>query len=198
MIASARRKRGALPKSVQVSIFRRDGWTCRWCGRPVVFAPAMKFLARELRIAGQDEPLAYFHPHWTRDGSPLLDELGAVIDHVQAFCAGAPDAIENLITACNKCNGRKSAASLEKWKRRPVYKPVKGRYGEPQSWDGLSWLFVMFAQRDLGCLTVSEKDWLKALVRKRLAGCTARVPDQFAPNQIMPERALVSTTAERP
>jgi len=29
---------------IQVQVFRLDGWICRWCGRPVIFAPAMKYL----------------------------------------------------------------------------------------------------------------------------------------------------------
>jgi 5-methylcytosine-specific restriction endonuclease McrA len=75
----------------------------------------MKYLEREVRKTGADTPLAYYHAHWTRQGSPLLDLLGAVIDHVEAFSSGGVSDIENLATACNKCNGRKSAAPLAKW-----------------------------------------------------------------------------------
>jgi len=28
-------KRAAIPKSLQVQVYRRDGWMCRWCGRLV-------------------------------------------------------------------------------------------------------------------------------------------------------------------
>jgi 5-methylcytosine-specific restriction endonuclease McrA len=123
----------------------------------------MKYLEREVRKTGTDIPLAYYHAHWTRHGSPLLDLLGAVIDHVEAFSAGGASDIENLATACNKCNGRKSAATLDKWGERPMDKPIKGKYGEPQNWDGLSTLFVILAERDRGGLTKSERDWLRAL-----------------------------------
>jgi 5-methylcytosine-specific restriction endonuclease McrA len=111
----------------------------------------------------QVDPLAYHHAHWTRHGAPLLDLLGAVIDHVQAFSTGGPDHIDNLATACNKCNGRKSAATLDKWGERPMEKPIKGKYGEPQRWDGFSTLFVVLARRNLDALTTTEKGWLKAL-----------------------------------
>ena len=94
----------------------------------------------------------------------MLDLLGAVIDHIEAFSAGGASDIENLATACNKCNGRKSAATLDNWGARPMEKPVKGKYGEPEHWDGLSSLFVMLAQRDPTILTVSEKEWLRALI----------------------------------
>jgi hypothetical protein len=123
----------------------------------------MKYLLGELRSSGIDGELAYHHPHWTRANAPLLDLLGAVVDHVNAFSTGGNSEIDNLATACNKCNGRKSAAPMEKWNGRPVDKPIKGKYGEPQNWDGLSTLFVMLAKRDSARLTASEKAWLKAL-----------------------------------
>jgi hypothetical protein len=47
-------------------------------------------------------------------------------------------------------------------KRHPP-EPVKGKYGEPIHWDGLSVLFILLAQRDESSLTATEKEWLKAL-----------------------------------
>jgi hypothetical protein len=108
----------------------------------------MKFLAREVRNAGHRAPLSYYHAHWTHDGAPLLDELGAVIDHVEAHSTGGLDSEDNLATSCNKCNAQKSDAARVKWDKRPKRKPVKGKYGEPQHWDGLSRVFVILAQRD--------------------------------------------------
>ncbi|RZU41092.1 hypothetical protein BDD14_2587 [Edaphobacter modestus] len=72
-------RRAALSKPVQLSIFQRDGWLCRWCNKPVIFARAMKFLELELRDSGLTAPLAYYHAHWTGATAPLLDELGAVL-----------------------------------------------------------------------------------------------------------------------
>ncbi|MGO9264921.1 MAG: HNH endonuclease signature motif containing protein [Candidatus Binataceae bacterium] len=114
-----------------------------------------------MRKAGTTAPLAYFHAHWTRDGAPLLDELGAVIDHVEAFSTGGANSEENLATACNKCNGRKGSAPVDKWGKRIMHKPVKGKYGEPQNWDGLSGIFVILAQSDQAGLTASDKVWLR-------------------------------------
>jgi 5-methylcytosine-specific restriction endonuclease McrA len=123
----------------------------------------MKFLESEVRSAGSGNRVAYYHAHWTRDGAPLLDLLGAVIDHIEAYSTGGASHMDNLATACNKCNGRKSAATLAKWEARPTEKPIKGKYGEPQNWDGMSSLFVMLARRDHAVLTISEKAWLKAM-----------------------------------
>ena len=125
----------------------------------------MKYLEQELRASGNNCRLSYYHAHWTRDGAPLLDLLGAVIDHIEAFSMGGDDHIDNLATACNKCNGRKSAATLDRWSERPMDRTVKGKYGEPQNWDGLSSLFIMLARRNLTLLTVSKKDWLRVLAQ---------------------------------
>jgi 5-methylcytosine-specific restriction endonuclease McrA len=155
--------RRPISKALQVAVFRRDGWLCCWCKRPVIFAPVMKFLELEIRASVSTNRLAYYHAHWTRDGAPLLDLLGAVIDHIEAFSTGGADHIDNLATACNKCNGCKSAATLDKWGERPMEKPVKGKYGEPQHWDGLSSLFILLARRDPAALTAGERGWLRAL-----------------------------------
>jgi hypothetical protein len=69
---------------IQVQVFRRDRWLCRWCGCPVIFAPVMKYLADLVRREGYDTTLPYYHRNWRRRDAPLLDRLGAVIDHVEA------------------------------------------------------------------------------------------------------------------
>lgn len=163
MQMAPKRARARLTKKLQISIFRRDGWLCCWCKKPVIFAPAMKYVEREVRTFGHEGRLAYYHAHWTRDGSPLLDELGAVIDHVEAFSSGGPCIEENLVTACSKCNVRKSAFTVGKWKEKPQRAPVKGKYGEPQNWDGLSTLFLVLARRADGSITAAELEWVKAL-----------------------------------
>ncbi len=170
MVRATQIKRRPLSKVMQLRIFRRDGWLCCWCKKPVIFGPVMKYLALETRNSGHTGPLAYYHAHWTRNGSPLLDELGAVIDHVEAFATGGPCIEENLCTACAKCNGRKSSSPLDKWNQREKRSPVKGKYGEPQHWDGLSLVFVVLAKRNQSALTAGEREWLKVLSRQTLEG----------------------------
>ena len=91
----------------------------------MIFAPLMRLLEMEVRNAGHNGPLAYYHAHWTRDGAPLLDELGGVLDHVEAFSVGGPCDPENLVTSCAKCNGRKSSAPLNVWNERPKRRPIR-------------------------------------------------------------------------
>jgi hypothetical protein len=52
---------------------------------------------------------------------------------------------------------------LDVWNERPKRRPIKGKYGEPQNWDGLTALFVVLAEHNLAKLTAGERDWLKAI-----------------------------------
>ena len=164
-IQAVKRRRKAPPKTIQVAIFRRDLWLCCWCRKPVIFAPVMRLLELEVRASGHTGTLTYYHAHWTRDGAPLLDELGAVIDHVEAFVRGGSDEQQNLCTSCCKCNGRKSSRLLAEWDQRIKSKPIEGRYGEPLHWDGLSSLFLVLAERRKPELTEIEREWFDALLR---------------------------------
>src|SRR5262245_60662202 len=112
-LKALQRRRTALRKDLQVRVFRRDRWLCRYCGRPVIFAPAMKYLERYARARGYVGPLAWFSFTWRWDASPMLDGLAAVIDHVKAFSKEGAHDERNFATACNKCNVRKSAEAVD-------------------------------------------------------------------------------------
>jgi 5-methylcytosine-specific restriction endonuclease McrA len=155
--------RPPLSRELQLCVFRRDKWVCRWCNRPVIFAPVLRLIEAEVRKADRTEPLSYYHAHWTRAGAPLLDELGAVIDHVEAHSTGGSSEKDNLATSCCKCNAQKSAGTVESHRTKHPHKPIRGKHGEPQHWDGLSALFAVLAERDPSLLTSSERDWLKVL-----------------------------------
>jgi len=159
-------RRKALSKELQVHVYRRDRWLCRWCGRPVIFAPAMKYLERYARARGYAGPLAWSSFAWRRDASPLLDHLGAVIDHVHAFSLGGAHDASNFVTACAKCNMRKSAEVVERFAKQHPLRRVKAKYGEPQHWEGLSILFVLLMREDPSGATRSEQEWCNALSRE--------------------------------
>jgi len=111
--------RKAFPKAFQVFVFRRDHWRCHLCRRPVVFAPALKYLQQYLQreLAQECPDLSYWRYAYTREFAPLLDELAAVIDHVNPHVRGGPGNEANLKTACNKCNSRKNDHDYAKWVR---------------------------------------------------------------------------------
>jgi hypothetical protein len=60
-------RRSLLLKEIQVSVFRRDRWLCRWCGRMVIFAPVVKYVELLVRKRGFTGALAYHDPRWRRD-----------------------------------------------------------------------------------------------------------------------------------
>jgi 5-methylcytosine-specific restriction endonuclease McrA len=155
--------RRPIEKTTQVQVFKRDRWLCRWCLRPVIFPPAMKFLEQFLRSRGIAAPLAYYQTNWRRDAAPLLDELGASVDHVEAHSRGGSSQIDNLATICAKCNARKGALPVSEHLKRNPSKKVKGMYGEPVHWDGLSTLFLALASENPSAATVTEKQWIAAL-----------------------------------
>ena len=156
----------AVPREVQVQVFRRDRWLCRWCGYPVIFAPALHHLTELMHRGGFAGPLAYYNRNWRRRDAPLLDWLGALVDHVEAHHGGGPSVIANLATACNKCNARKSDFRADKFTERHPRIPVKGKYGDPMDWDGLSNLFVLLVSNHPEAATATERAWLRALKTK--------------------------------
>ena len=162
IVRASKRSRRPIPKNIQVLVFRRDRWLCHLCKRPVIFAPAMKYLQRDLEKA-QFADLAYWRFAYHRHGAPLLDELAAVIDHVEVFSSGGLDVGENLATACNSCNMKRNNCEVNKWKRERPAKRIKGKYGEPDAWDGFSSLFLHLAKKYAADLTASEKEWFRAL-----------------------------------
>jgi|SRR5665213_2475604 len=157
---STKPPRARLSRELQVSLFRRDHWLCHLCKRPVVFAPAMKYLQRELTQAGYSDH-SYWRYAYSREFAPLLDELAAAIDHVNPHAKGGASNAANLKTACYKCNSRKNNSDYEEWVRQNPIRESRSR--DPVAWDGLSSVFVFFANRDPSKLTTTEKEWLKAL-----------------------------------
>jgi hypothetical protein len=127
-------KRAAISKDLKIQVFRRDGWICH-----------------------------YYHPHWTRRDAPLLDYMGAVIDHVDAHSGGGKNDKANLVTSCCKCNALKSDAKFQVFQAKLQRHNVKGKYGEPEHWDGLSTLFMILIEGNRRMASSTERDWLRAL-----------------------------------
>jgi 5-methylcytosine-specific restriction endonuclease McrA len=156
-------QRARIPYAIQVEVLFRDGWLCSHCRRPTIFPLTMKLLAEEISAAWPSRPLAYWNPQWRRDQAPLLDELAASIDHIEAFAKGGAHDIANFATICARCNARKGMRTREQ--HLAVDQPwrVRGKYGEPMAWDGLASIYVMLARRLTRTLTASETGWLTAL-----------------------------------
>jgi len=169
-----RKSRPSVPRSVQVEVFFRDGWLCHLCRRPTVFPLALKLLEQSTRRDMPEVALAMYDERWSRDKAPLLDELGACVDHVEAYSRGGAHDASNFATACARCNARKSARSKEEYLESATPWAVRGKRGEPQHWDGLAAVFVALARQSKDDLTVAERDWLTALEEHYTVGGTRR------------------------
>ena len=155
--------RPPIPYDVAVRVYFRDGWLCSHCRRPTVFHLALKLLAERVTQALPHAHLAYWDERWRRDQSPLLDQLAASIDHVNAFSKGGEHGEANFATICVKCNVRKGTRTREEHAAVDSPRLVKGKYGEPTAWDGLAFTYVMLARESTRPLTAAEKGWLRAL-----------------------------------
>lgn len=164
--------RPGISKSLSIQVFRRDHWLCRWCGCPVIFHPAMRYLAEFLKQQGFEGAPAYYQTNWHRRDAPLLDLMGAVVDHVKAHSGGGASVISNLVTACNKCNGRKNNLGVEVFTKRHPLIPVKSKYGAPTDWDGLSAIFLVLIAKNSGLGTPTERRWEQALMQPPLEPAT--------------------------
>ena len=155
--------RPKVPESVQTAIYFRDGWLCHVCRRPVIFHLALKYLQNRVEQHGFDPPPAYWHPNWRRDAAPLLDELGASIDHIVPYADGGAHKPSNFAAICARCNARKSTKDDASFREELRPWRVCGKHGEPTRWDGFSSLFVTLARENRNRLTKTEKSWLGAL-----------------------------------
>lgn len=162
--------RQKIPIAKQVRIFYRDGWLCHWCGRPTIFPLALKYLQKNVHDHGVGARLAYYDLRYRRDLAPLLDDLAAVIDHVHAHSRGGADTEDNLVTACNKCNMRKSSHKIQDFQSRNAPGHVRTKFGEPKTWDGLVSVFMVLAESYRDTLTSNELEWHMALKEYSLRG----------------------------
>jgi hypothetical protein len=55
---------------------------------------------------------------------------------------------------------------VERFERTHPLRRVRGKYGEPAHWDGLSVLFVLLIRDDRSGVTRSEQEWCDALNRE--------------------------------
>ncbi|MCC7162453.1 MAG: HNH endonuclease [Anaerolineae bacterium] len=86
-----------------------------------------------------------------------------MIEHVEPHSKGGTNDAINSVTACNKCNGRKSNHSVKDHRERNPAHAIEGRYGEPKDWDGFASFFVVNGQQHPGHLTAQEKSWLQEI-----------------------------------
>jgi HNH endonuclease len=145
-----------VPYQLQMAVFRRDKFLCRYCCRRTVIPPVLRLLA-----VAFDQVFPY-HPH----GLMTACHLGfwrdiASCDHLVPVARLGSSTADNLVTACYMCNSIKQNWLIEelRWELRPI---------EPNAdWDGLSAslheLLRIYEDRHEGARIPYFRDWLKAV-----------------------------------
>src|SRR5713101_6697235 len=112
---------------VQVTVFRRDHFTCRYCGRRTVLPPVLRLLSIALK-----EVFPY-HAHGKMSECHLAfwRDL-ASCDHLVPVARFGSSTEHNLVTACYMCNSMKQNWTVEElgWQVREI--------STQETWDGLS------------------------------------------------------------
>jgi hypothetical protein len=138
------------------SVFQRDGYLCRYCGRRTV-PPAI------LRAASLVWPQYLpYNPNWRADAThPIFATLSASVDHVEPRAHGGSSVDQdNLVTACWPHNSQKGELTLEHlgW----VLLPPRST-----DWDGLVGVYPSIWQVAAALATPAQKAyhlrWLRAL-----------------------------------
>jgi hypothetical protein len=132
--------RQPISKQDYLTVFKRDVWTCRYCGDAVFFTPVLKLL-NELNPGH-----GYFHPNG-KTGAVLdiFQWKWATVDHIIPVSHGGENILDNFVTACWKCN--LTYRDIEIGKARPGLMSIVNR---DMSWDGFSGLYTKISPRKDG------------------------------------------------
>jgi len=123
-------RKSSVPLKTRLEVFRRDNYTCRYCGKKTVFLGVLRLLSS---LLPNEFP---YHDRWRMSKShPAYWNITASIDHVFPVARGGDNDFNNLATTCYKCNSIKSSWSVEElgWTLQPP---------SCEKWDGLTSLFI--------------------------------------------------------
>jgi 5-methylcytosine-specific restriction endonuclease McrA len=117
------RRRGP-SESMKLAVFRRDSFTCRYCGRRTIWLPVLRHLSTAF-----PEVMPY-HPNWRPVSSHILYwTYSASFEHHVPLARGGAESDENYVTTCYQCNDIKNYYLVEE---------LGWRLREPgQQWDGI-------------------------------------------------------------
>jgi len=149
-------RRRSLSPRLQVKVFRRDRFTCRFCGRRAVFPPVLRLLSVLF-------PSVFpYHPHGKMEQCHLAFWRDiASCDHLVPVARRGGSDLENLVTSCYMCNSIKQNWLVEelRWELKAV--PEAG------TWDGLTGTYpaLLKACEDEhpACRSSYYRGWLRAL-----------------------------------
>lgn len=132
---SLQTNRKNIPISLQLKVFHRDHYTCRYCGKPTIFIGILRLMSLEFP---DDFP---YHKNWKwKNTHPAYWELTTSCDHKIPVARGGDNNIENLVTACYKCNSMKTIWTLDElgWELKEI---------DNSEWDGLINNFIRLMEQ---------------------------------------------------
>lgn len=133
LLPKAERVKPRMPtRIVEVRVFERDGWHCRFCGIRVISRPSRNLLVK----------LFPNETHWVADEyarHTALYATAASLDHIVPNSRGGDNEIHNLVTACFCCQFGRGQYTLDEVE---ISDP---RDREPirSNWDGLTRLMAI-------------------------------------------------------
>jgi 5-methylcytosine-specific restriction endonuclease McrA len=91
------------------AIYRRDSWTCRYCGVKAIAPPVLRFLSE---IYPKEFP---YHPNWKAgETHEAWLVISTSLDHLVPGARGGDWLTpENLVTTCWACNSAKADLLLD-------------------------------------------------------------------------------------
>jgi hypothetical protein len=153
--------RANVPRSTAIEVYRRDSWTCRYCGMRTIPIPVLRVLSS---LYPQDFP---HHPNWKAGlYHPAYLLLTTSLDHVRPGGRGGSWASkENLVTACWPCNTGKADLTLEElaWE-------LLGVDVVRSEWDGLTGPYPELWQLAGEPEEPYHRPWLRLLTQQPQAG----------------------------
>jgi hypothetical protein len=149
--------RPSLRRALIGEVFRRDHFTCRYCGAELIPTPIMQL------VAGLYPDLFPYHPNWKGgETHPAILSRSPVVDHIVPGSAGG-DWLDddNLVTACWPCNGRKADFTLDQLRWQLIERDPNSR------WDGLTSRYRDLWQAAGEPRPDYHKSWIAALAPPR-------------------------------
>ena len=170
--AGMRAKRKDLPIETQLATFRRDNFTCRYCGKQTIFTPLVRLLSALY-------PSAFpYHKNWKFGSCHLLYWTHtASIEHIVPVVAGGDNDERNLATACYWCNDWKSHWTVEQlgWTLHP---------SSESAWDGLSRYYPALYDRYAQGREAAPEDYFRLWLRALSKGAGSDTRQEHALHEI--------------
>jgi 5-methylcytosine-specific restriction endonuclease McrA len=145
-----RSPRQTAAKATYAQIFNRDHYTCRYCGTRTVHLRVLTLLSHLFpkEFPGDEN-------HWAPPTHSVYWGYSTSFEHSDPVHRGGQDTLENVVTACARCNYGKNGTLLSAlgWKILPI---------PNTEWDGLTGYYPALLKRTPTATAPAYLHWLRA------------------------------------